>query len=77
MSHNPPPIQWERTYGGSKVELGRSVKQTVDGGYVVTGWTTSSGAGMCDVYFLKTDADGNKVWEQTYGRADSDGQVTV
>ena len=36
---------WERTYGGSSSDLGESVAQTSDGGYIVAGGTNSFGAG--------------------------------
>jgi hypothetical protein len=58
---------WVRSYGGSEDELGYSVDQTGDGGYVIAGWTSSFGAGMRDVYLIKTDGAGNAVLVRTYG----------
>ncbi len=36
---------WARTYGGAGVEQAYSVHQTSDGGFIVAGSTSSSGAG--------------------------------
>jgi hypothetical protein len=62
-----PPIQWQNTFGGSEPDYGYSVQQTIDGGYVITGWTKSYGAGYEDVYLIKTDPNGNKKWQKTFG----------
>jgi len=58
---------WTRTYGGSNYDEAKFVQQTADGGYIVTGFTSSFGAGSMDVYLVKTDADGDTLWTRTYG----------
>jgi hypothetical protein len=58
---------WTRTYGGSLADECTSVWQTSDGGYILTGYTSSFGAGDADVYVVKTNADGDTLWTRTYG----------
>ncbi len=64
---------WTRTYGGESNDEGRSVQQTFpDSGYIVAGYTESSGAGGSDVYLIKTDSSGDTLWTRTYGGESND-----
>ncbi len=58
---------WFKTYGYTFVEKGLSVKNTVDGGFIIGGYTNSFGHGDDDALLLKTDSSGNLMWAKTYG----------
>lgn len=68
---------WTKTFGGSLGENGNSVQQTFDGGYIITGYTRSFGAGNSDVWIIKTNANGDTMWTKTIGDSLSDGGVSV
>jgi len=51
-------LEWARTAGGASADAVSSMQQTTDGGYIVTGSTSSYGAGDVNVFLLKTDKDG-------------------
>jgi hypothetical protein len=63
---------WTRRYGGTEWDIGCSVQQTTDDGYIVTGNTTSYGNGQNDFYLIKTDVSGDTLWTRTYGGINND-----
>lgn len=64
--------EWAATFGGEGWEYGYAVAQTGDGGYILTGSTTSFGSGLKDLYLLKTDSEGSCQWEKAIGGAGVD-----
>jgi len=66
-------LVWQKTYGGSDTDWGYQVIQTLDGGYMLSGWTLSTDGdvtgnhGEEDAWLIKTDGSGNMQWQRTYG----------
>jgi hypothetical protein len=63
---------WDRTFGGLEGSVGTSVQQTSDVGFIVAGSTYSQGAGGFDAWLIKTDENGNKLWDRTFGGLNDD-----
>ncbi|MBD2714016.1 hypothetical protein KBK19_03100 [Microvirga sp. STR05] len=61
-------VQWQRTFGGTDVEICNSMALTADGGAVLVGYLSSYAQNTSigtQLLVLKTDAAGNLVWQQT------------
>ncbi len=54
-----------KLYGGNGTDVGNDFKLLPDGGFIVTGSTTSFGDNS-DVYLIRTDNMGNEVWTRNY-----------
>jgi len=65
-------LNWSRTYGGINFDGTSSIKQTLDGGYILTGLTNSFGAGSYDCWVIKTDINGTILWNNTFGGINDD-----
>ena len=65
-------VLWTKSYGGLGNESGQSISKTSDGGYIVTGYTNTSGAGSSDIILLRTDSVGTILWTKTIGGVDND-----
>ena len=65
-------VQWKKTYGGSSYDIGYTVQQTSDNGFIIGATTNSYGAGNWDAYLIKTDVNGVLQWSKTYGKSGED-----
>lgn len=61
-------ISWSKTYGTSTDDMGYDVKQTTDGGYIITGDAKKSlNSTVGAVYLIKTDNAGGLTWSNMWG----------
>ncbi|MEO5562025.1 MAG: BACON domain-containing protein [Chitinophagaceae bacterium] len=67
---------WTKTYGGSGNEGSGEIVTTSDGGYAISGYTTSTNIdihdnhGSADMFLMKLTANGTLIWSKTYGGSD-------
>ena len=59
--------EWMQTFGGIGTDYGRSVMQTIDQGYIISGYSDSFGNSGFNFWLIKTDLSGNIEWERSYG----------
>lgn len=71
-------IIWSKTYGGSDDESAARITKTNDGGFLLSGFTTSNDGdvseneGFQDYWIVKIDSSGNIMWEENFGFSGSD-----
>src|SRR6185369_492156 len=80
----PPPIEWQRSFGGTNDDRLRTLQQTDDGGFIFGGFSNSDPAagasgnkssanfGNYDFWIVRTDSAGNKLWDRSFGGPDED-----
>jgi hypothetical protein len=57
---------WTKRIGSSGDEVANYISQTSDGGYILTGYTTTWSAPNYDAFLMKTDSLGLVTWMKTY-----------
>ena len=57
---------WFKKFGGKSYDKANSILATNDG-YLIIGSTSSYGNGNYDMYVIKTNKKGKKIWQNTYG----------
>ncbi|MFC5269835.1 T9SS type A sorting domain-containing protein [Adhaeribacter terreus] len=78
LAQTAPTIAWDKTFGGSLDDRLYDMKPTSDGGYILGGWSKSGITGdksqvnrgpntTHDYWIVKTDANGVKQWDKTFG----------
>lgn len=78
-----PPLEWQRSIGGSTSDQGLDIRQTSDGGFVIAGNTSSNDGdvvynhGGFDCWVVKLNAVGNLNWQRTYGGAGDETVSTI
>lgn len=71
-------LEWQRLFGGSAIDIAKSVITTSDGGYIVAGYTESNdfdvvgNHGREDCWIIKLDSQGSIEWKKCYGGTQDD-----
>lgn len=61
-------VTWTKTYGTSDGDWGSDVKQSADGGYIITGSSrNSSSVTQGSIYLIKTNSSGVITWSTMWG----------
>lgn len=69
--------QWTQAIGGTSDETVNSVKQTLDGGFILAGNTYSFGAGLNDLYIVKVNTSGIILWTKSIGGAGNENAYSI
>lgn len=69
---NAGNTQWSKYYRWWNQDYANNVTQTSDGGYILTGYSNSYGAGEFDVNVIKIDVSGSIMWTKFYGGTSND-----
>jgi hypothetical protein len=87
-AQNPLVKMWDKNFGGLEDEEPTYFQQTLDGGFIIGGYTYSdiggdkteplrNGSGVYDYWIVKTDSLGNKEWDRDFGGANGDQLYTL
>ncbi|MGV3695642.1 T9SS type A sorting domain-containing protein [Flavobacterium sp.] len=72
-------LEWQKALGGTSIDKATMIKESPDGGYIMSGVTSSSNGDVSvfhgigqDFWIVKLSGSGNIVWEKTYGGSGSE-----
>ena len=71
-------IIWQKTFGGSNADVALAMDTTLDHGYVIAGYTSSSNGdvtladGNLDFWVVKIDSNGTLLWQKTFGGSNAE-----
>lgn len=74
----PPPIEWQKSYGGAGRDVAQGMDVTADCGFIITGYSSSTDGdvtglhGNTDFWLCKLKRDGSLEWQKTYGGSSDD-----
>ncbi|WP_299435767.1 hypothetical protein [uncultured Aquimarina sp.] len=69
---------WEKSYGGSEIDVGYAIATTGNGKYVIVGDSRSNDGdiseakGNADLWMIQIDGNGNLIWEKSLGGTEFD-----
>lgn len=64
---------WQKCFGGPAVDVGTDIFQQANGTYIMTSYAASTSGdptgnhGLVDFWLVNFDANGNLIWQKTYG----------
>lgn len=78
-------FQWDKRYGGISGDYAFSIKQFIDGSYLLSGVSHSDSSGDksvdnwggSDLWVIKIDSSGNKLWDKRYGSSGDEGNISA
>jgi len=76
-------IVWQKCLGGSQPDMAYSIKQTIDGGFIVAGVSCSNDGdvsgihGHLDCWVVKLNSSGNIEWQKCLGGSSNDGASSI
>lgn len=74
----PPAIQWQKSYGGTDVDIAHQIQKTSDGGYIIAGESKSNDSnvsgnhGDIDFWIVKINYKGDLQWQKSLGGSNTD-----
>lgn len=76
---------WDKTLGGNSFDELLEIQQTVDGGYILGGWSGTGingdkseiNRGLIDMWAVKLNNNGTKIWDKTIGADNADDLISL